>query len=261
MKKLLAITLMIILLISSASVYAEDYKWFKSSDGVVEVKFVSLEESNYPEYRLKLKVRIVGETKEETLIGYYDLSSWVTSFVKKNPSYSNRKVKVTSDGTFDSFKQESGTIYKIELNTAVGGENDYILMKTLDLSDTFPDDFVNYDIINIAACIKAHVGVLLNASSYSISDASVVESKKYEDIVYYFYTITAQNRMGGNSSNQIVVFFNRKTGKYESYNLTTNKYVIKGDSGVVWYNAMKELLDISDEVTELSVTSIMAKVK
>ena len=260
MKKLLAITLMIILLISSASVYAEDYKWFKSSDGVVEVKFVSLEESNYPEYRLKLKVRIVGETKEETLISYYDLSSWVTSFVKKNPSYSNRKVKVTSDGTFDSFKQESGTIYKIEINTAVGGENDYILIKKLDLSDTFPDDFVNYDIINIAACIKAHVGLLLNASSYSISDPAVMISKKYENIVYYFYDITAQNRMGGNSTNMIFVIFNTATGKYDSFNLTTDDFVVKNGSGLALGNALVEMMDL-DYDAHFSVDSIMAKLK
>ena len=262
MKKMLAIILTIILLVSlTSTVYAEDKKWYKSSDGVVEVKFVSFEEKDYPKYTLKLQLRIAGETETATISSTYDLSSWVTSFVKNNPSYKNRKVKVTTDGTFNGFAQKSDTTYEISVKVAVGGKSGYRLTNTIDLSEVFPDDFVNYDIINIATCIEAHVNLLLNSSSYSISNASVIESRKYTDIVYYLYTITAQNRLGGNSSNYIVVFFNKSTGKFASYNLTTNEYVIKGDSGVVWINAINELKDISDESTELSATAIMAKIK
>lgn len=261
MKKVIAITLMVVLIITSISVFAEGQNWHKSSDGVVEIMFVSLKERNYPKYTLELQARLSGDTQVKTLLTSYDLSSLVTSFVKNNPSYNNRKLKITSDGSFNSFRLESGTTYTATLNIKVAGESGHTLQFKIDLSDTFPDDFVNYDVINIASCIRAHVNLLLNSSSYSISAPSVVASKNYNDIVYYFYNITAQNRMGGNTTNRIVVFFNVSTGRYDSYNLTTNEDIVKGGSGIIWINAMRELTAIADYATPLSVDSIMAKVK
>lgn len=269
-RKLILVFFMITIVLSTCHVYAEKVVntdgWYLSSDKMIEVKFISLEEANYPDYKLTLQYRLDGEQESELQTYIFDLTSVINQYISQNTTNKNRKAKVTSDGIFTEFDYQVGTIYSASLSIKIGGSLTVKLLPDVDLSVIFPDDFVNYDIINIVSCINAHKNALLNSSSYSIGDTKVVASKQYDNIVYYSYHLTAQNRMGGNTTNEMLAIFDTSTGKFTlfvydlddildpdiiTYDVTTPAYL----------DALVEYTGISDEAVKLSVDAIAKRLR
>lgn len=269
-RMLIAVFSIITMVLSTCPVYAEEVVnadgWYLSSDEMIEVKFISLEEANYPIYKLTLQYRLDGEQESELQTYNFDLTGAINQYISQNTANQNRKAKVTSDGVFTKFDYQVGTIYSARLSIQIGGSLTWGLHSDIDLSVIFPEDFVNYDIINIASCINAHKNALLNSSSYSIRDTKVVASKQYDNIVYYTYRMAAQNRMGGNSTNEMMAIFNTSTGKFTlfvydlddildpdiiTYDVTTPAYL----------DALVEYTDISDEAVKLSVDAVAKRLR
>ncbi|MBQ4089955.1 MAG: hypothetical protein IJC56_08800 [Clostridia bacterium] len=267
-RKLISVFFIITMFLSTCHAYAEEVVntdgWYLSSDEMLEIKFVSLEEDNYPNYKLTLQYRLHGEQESALQTFNYDLTSTINQYISQNATNKNRKAKVTSDGVFTKFDYQVGTIYSVSLSIEIGGSLKLHLLSDVDLSVIFPDDFVNYDIINIVSCINAHRNALLNSSSFTIADTKVVTSKKYDNIVYYTYNLTAQNRMGGNSTNAMIAIFDTSTGKFSLFvfdldNLLDPDTITYDVTTPGYWDALREYTSISHEAVSLSTKAVAQK--
>lgn len=233
--------------------------WFVSDDNTLEVRFVSLDETTYPEFTLKLQFRLDGELESETFSYYYDLASLFNSYISNNPSYKNRKVKVTSAGIFAHLKSLRGTQYESKLKVTFGKDAEYFLTANIDLSTIFPNDFVNYDVLNATEIVNKYKEYLLNPSSMVVSEAYVHQSSSSENITYYTISISAQNRMGGNTNSTIVGRYNIEKGRYDIFRVDLSDI---GDSEFVYQDtgiagsvmdALLDWIDNMDSKVKLSI--------
>ena len=246
--KRLVVFLTTFLLIFQVFTVSAANDWFVSDDNMLEVRFISLEETTYPEFTLKLQFRLDGELESETFSYYYDLTSLFNSYIAKNPSYKNRKVKVTSEGIFVHLKSLRGTQFESKFKVTFGKDAEYFLTANIDLATIYPDEFVNYDVLNAAEIINKYKEYLLNPSSMEVSEVSVHQSSSSENITYYTISISAQNRMGGKTNSTIVGRYIIEKGRYDIFrvdlsDIGDSEFVFK-DTGISG-SIMDTLLDWS----------------
>lgn len=240
-------------------------KWFASDDGMVEIKVVSLKETTYPSYELTLVLRLDGV--ESKAISYnYDLTNAFNYFINENPSYKNRKIKATTEGVFNSFKYQRGTQYVSILQVKIGGTLDWTFTTPIDLSTTFPDEFVNYDVLNAAACVSKYAEFLLNPSTLKVDEVMVHDSKEEKGITYYTFKMSAENKMGGMTSSYTVGRYDTSVGKFDLIDIDADK---PSDSEIVFNGtntsttALSVLMDWMlgyESAQEISVASVMGRV-
>ena len=112
----------------------------------------------------------------------------------------------------------------------IGGEVSDTCNLGINLWEEFPDAFIDYDAFNIARAIdlyKNNAG-LYNPSSLTINgDASTLYGiDEYKDIQYYKVCLNAMNRVGGYVNNDIIIVYNKTTGKMDIIN-ENGSYIIR----------------------------------
>lgn len=235
--------------------------WYMSSDGMVEAQIVSFEEIGYPEYELKIEYRIDGERKSDIFAGRYTLTAFLSEYLSNNPSSKNRKVPIVATGSIDRFVQIRNTLYSLEFTIVLGKDTKKTLNIDVDLSALFPDEFMNYDAINVATCLRANKKAL-NVDTCSIRNIKMVDSAKYKDITYYTYEITAMNALGGNTTNQMMAVYNTASGRYtlftyDSYYAIEPAIVVNGINTPNYDEASKEYEKLLNQTVELPAESLI----
>lgn len=235
--------------------------WYMSSDGMVEVKIVSFEETSYPEYELKVQYRIDEETVSDISVARYALTSFVNEYVHSNPSYKNQKVPISTTGNIENFTQKRNTVYEYDFAIIIGEDEKEILSWRLDLAALFPDKYMNYDAINVAACIKSYLNAR-NISQYSIGSVKVVDSKKYEDITYYSYEVIPKNVYGNNISDTMIAAYNTTTGSYtlftcDSEYTSVSAMVVNGVTSPTYSEALKEYRSLMEKTVVLPAETLL----
>ena len=196
--------------------------WFQSDDGIVKVRAVSLEQDSYPTFVLTYEVECDG--MKTTTKDWWDLTSRLTQYTAENKQYANRKVKLKI-GEMREFKHTIGTQYEFLLQALGPNEEPITLLRndSFDLARIFPNEFINYDVKNCAKFANEVKKLLFNPESMIIKDAKVYVPEK-EGIKYYTFTITGQNRMGGNTTGLYIARLNEKTGGYDVVEIGTSRY-------------------------------------
>ena len=226
--------------------FITDDGWCVSDDGIIEIKGISFDEDKYPVYSLSVQLRLDGSTLSDIISYSYDFSSEIAEVVSKNTVLQNRKVKVSLLDNIYSLEHDSGTVYYAYAMTETGSSIKTRIKATIDLATVFPDDFINYEAMNIAKCIKVYKSMLLNPSTMTVSDITVHKRKDKEEYKeYYLFNVIAQNRAGGMSSTDIVCCYYTNTGDFELANKDESKmiYSTRKSSDFMGYDAMLLLLD------------------
>lgn len=163
--------------------------WCMSSDGIFEAKVRSLDTKDYPNIELAFSFRLDGKQKS---VYYYtvthDLSAKLSSFVDQNPAYQNRKVPVSAQETFSSFRHLGGTQYILDIFYILGDKQTEKFSVHMDMALVFPEDFINYDANKAAMAIKASAQKL-NLSEYSVKNCYATKSESYPSVSYYEFTL------------------------------------------------------------------------
>lgn len=244
---LLAIAL-IVLLAFPVQGSADTSEWVSADDGAAEVRFISWEAGTYPEYKLKLQFRL-DQSQESNI--------WSFTFDIKNESTANnRRVKAACSGKIEAFTCVSETTYKVRLPYTMGEKEKYIAA-TIDLAEVFPDDFINLDAYYAAECIKGLENMLNDPTDYEFSDFQMFSSEIYSNTVYFVFTLTAKNKMGGKTSEQIFANYNTADGTV--YVLFSNalKFKVYGGNNYVPYPQMlSELQNLVENSKTITATSI-----
>lgn len=215
---LLAIAL-IVLLAFPVQGSADTSKWVSADDGAAEVRFISWEAGTYPEYKLKLQFRL-DQSQESDVCSF-------TFDIKNETMANNRRAKATCLGKIEEFACVSETNYKVKLPYTIGGE-EKCLFANVDLAQVFPDDFINLDAYYAADCLKSLENMLTDPTDCEFSDFIMYSSEKYDNMVYFFFTLTAKNRMGGKTTDLIYANYNTSDGTVYAFFTKTAEFKVYG---------------------------------
>lgn len=238
-KKNLSFILILSLLVSACIIttsYAEPGPWFMSSDGVVEARVVSWEETNYPIYKLTLQFRLDQQKESKEYSFNYDLSSHVTQYASAHPAYNNRKVNFVCSTDFDYFKLIHGVNYKTALPCTVGTEKITTLANNhIDLSEIFPNDFINTDALLAAKCCNEIKKYLPYPSSFEItSDISMLTIPSL-NLFYFSIPLTIRNNTGS-INDFALVSYNHSDGCYIIYLYYARQYLNLTEGADITYS-------------------------
>ena len=248
--------------------FAEDIDnntWLMSDDGVVEIRLVSFEEDTYPTYQSTYQLRLDGETMSAIHSSSYDLTTWVNSYASNNPEYNSRKVPIKVAEQFSELQHLRGTMYRATISASVGKDDNfsYSLITTIDLARLYPDEFVNYDIIQAASMIKELKEALYNPDSFTLRSAMLYVPDETPEIQLYVFEVSAQVRAGGINTITCIARYDSSTSNYLIYNLTSSETIVNHDDIIAFMNMMLECVTYSfSRCTpyELSIDSIIQAV-
>lgn len=231
---------------------ADTSEWVSADDGAAEVRFISWEAGTYPEYKLNLQFRL-DQSQESNI--------WSFTFnIKNESSANNRRVKAACSGKIEAFTCVSETTYTVRLPYTMGEKEKY-MSATIDLALVFPDDFINLDAYYAAECLKGLENMLNDPTDYEFSDFRMFSSEKYSNTVYFVFTLTAKNKMGGKTSEQIFANYNTSDGTVYVFFATTMKFKVYGGGDYVPYpqmlNELENLAGNGKTITAMSIKNYL----
>ena len=186
MRKALTVVLLMALILNCfvyENVNAEE-EWIKSSDNVFEVLLESVDMSSYPKADIKLRYRVDKNT-ENSGTWSIDCTKEINSFISSHPEYKNRKVKVEA-GKIDNIEcNREGIDYTINVTLKIGDEAEKICRLRINLWEEFPDDFIDYEVFQIAEGIKKYQSVLSDPEKLQITADIEKKCYKNDDLIYY----------------------------------------------------------------------------
>lgn len=204
-------------------------KWYASKDGAVEVRFISWEADVYPDYKLKLQFRLDHSQESDVWIYTFDIG--------EDLMVNGRRISATSSGDFCGFSRVSGTTFCVQLNCRKG-VTPFIKSVYVDMAEVFPNDFINMNAYYAAQCLKGLEKMLLDPTDYAFSSFDMYLSKKYSNTVYFKFTLTAPNSLGGKTTEKVFANYNTADGTVYVFFPNTLKFKVYGGNNYVPYLQM-----------------------
>lgn len=139
LKKLSCLLLTAVLLVASLSIPARaEGKWVALGTGdVAEVRFESLENEKYPNFKFRCRVRLKEDKSDMPLCCTVPLGDLIEDYISANPSQKGRKVDASKIKVDISTVQEASTVYKMTMKFSIGTVSTTIDTR-IDLARFFP---------------------------------------------------------------------------------------------------------------------------
>ena len=234
MKKILSLFLSMLLLTSQCIAIAENEdneEWFASDDGVLNARIQSVDTTSYSDITLTTAIDNNEIADSSTSTWHWDLSALISEFAASNPSYGNRRIPITIK-EISSFEYLRGTTYRLLIDYTIGRNDEFsgrLAISSFDLADFWPEEYVNYDLMQAISYLKEIKKGMYNPSSLVLREARLYFNPSNPDVLFYYFDISGQVKAGGTSKEICIAYqMNIQTDGSTNYvicNVTTDDVI------------------------------------